>query len=279
MREPFITLVFGMTGVGKTYFTLKYVIEKYVEMQQRPVLILDVNNEFNGSGDFGPYKAIAYDVDEEDEAERVKYIRSIKKPAIYRILARYKNGLEYEDEDMVRAAVDIFMNFRNGLFLLEDINAYITTSVPKGFYSRLTRARHSGVDIIIHYQNIGDPHPKILKNTSIVRLHKTGDSVTTFSTDKYKDHYEMFRICEHVVNHEFLNGNKLYNCYLNLRERKILNVTQEQFKKACALYLSENQSQFRNIKMQRDMNGKLIYNTDEEVFQNFYLQKSKLYLS
>lgn len=277
-REPFILLVFGMTGVGKTFLTMQ-ILEHYVTFHKRPVLILDVNNEFNGSGDYGEYKAIAYDVEEENEAKRVRNIKKIKKPAIYRLLPRYKDGLQYDDRDIVKSAEDIFTHFTNGLFFLEDINVYVQKNVPKKFYSRITTARHSGADIVIHYQNVGDPAPQIIKNSTFVRLHKTGDSVTTFSTDKYLNHKELMRISELAIESRYSQGVIRTSCYIHMRKQQIYGLSKEEFKNATAYYLSENPSIVKNLLRRRNVKGQLIYKNEEQVYEDYINEKlDKMYL-
>lgn len=242
VREPKTTAVFGMKGTGKTYTTKNVLIRNYVKtignQQARPVLIFDVNGEFT------QFKAVAYDAFDEDEHSRTINIRKIKKPAVYRLLAIHPDETPFSDEQALQAIQDISMNFKNGLFLLEDINAYITSSVPKMFYARLTRNRHVGVDLTIHYQRIGDPPPKIIGNLDYIRLHKTVDSVTAIP-NKYPN-YEIIRLAELCVDFEVNIGNKYYFCYIDLAGNKLMKINAETFNAVCPLYVVENKS--RDIK-------------------------------
>lgn len=275
-RQPLTQLVFGMKGMGKTYatllFELKYYVKSSGEQQARPVIILDVQ------GEFSQFKAISYDINEEDRIKRTAQLRKIKRPNVYRILARHQNNIAYDKHQIMQACYDIAEFFKNGLFLMEDINKYMTSKIPDAFYSTLISVRHVGLDLILHYQKIGDPPPRITGNANIIRLHKTGDTVSKNSIAEKYTNSEAIRIAELIIDEEYYKGNLYFFIYIMALEGKILNVSEETFIRATRTYLYENNREVVLLMRRHDEYGKKLFENTNEAMTHLINQKKQLYL-
>lgn len=276
-RQPITMIVAGMKGVGKSYATQNFEIKDYVKnigpQKARPVIILDVNDEYKFK-----FKAIAYNVNEQNDLKRVSQIQKIIHPNVYRLRAIHPNNTPYSSKEIMRACFDISMYFQNGMFLLEDINSYITSHIPDEFYSRLTRNRHAGVDLVIHYQRLGDPPPRIIGNTNFLRLHKTTDSVTNASTANKFPNPELIRIAEIIINNEYFKGNEYFFLYIDIMGNKIRDVTEEQFEKAVSTYLSQENKIINRSLKQRNASGEKKYQNYNEAINSLIIQKKSMYL-
>lgn len=252
MREPKVQIAFGMKGVGKTYAT-KLLIKQYIAgtktFKGRPVLILDTQGEYTEA------KAIYYDPDVEDQFTRAKSIRAIAKPYLYRLISKKPNGQIMTDEEIIRAVLDVCLYFKNGLFVMEDINTYITSSLPRGFFGLLVSVRHRGIDLIIHYQGIGDPPPKIWRNANIIRLHKTIDTVLQPSTFKKVPNPELIRLGEIVIE------KRIESIYDSAKSEKIKRGAKHTY-----LYIDVENNKFKGIKPEE---------ITQEVITQYFLENKK----
>ncbi len=276
-RQPKVLIVAGSKNSGKTYatvhFELKYYVRQINNQQARPVIILDVQ------GEYSKFKAISYNVDIENNFERTKSIRKIKRASIYRLLAKHPNGVVYSSAQIIQACTDITTNFKNGLFLMEDINRYMTSQIPDNFYSHLISVRHEGVDLILHYQRVSDPPPRITGNAEYLRLHRTSDSITKKSVaDKYSNP-EIIRIAELIIEKEYFRGNIYYFIYIDLMGSKLLNISPPDFEIAARTYLYENYSIVTSIMKRKNEQGIKLFSSENEAINFLINQKKALYLS
>ena len=167
-REPKLLVAIGKKGVGKSYTTEK-MIQSYVKgnpakgVPARRVLILDVNDEYSN------YKAIRlqdvtlFSVHPMIEARRIRPFLD--------------DGKKMTLDDIAQSLFLILDTFRNGLLLIEDVNKYISDTMPNDLVGAICTNRHIGVDIILHYQSIGRITSKVWQNVNLIRLHKFTDTV------------------------------------------------------------------------------------------------------
>jgi len=278
-RQPYVMLVFGTKGVGKTHATLNFELKNYIknigEQQARPVIILDVQ------GEFSQFKAIKYDVTNTNRTDRVKNIvkiNTLKRANIYRILAKHSNNIIYSKNEILQACYDIVMFFKNGLFLMEDINRYMTSNIPDEFYSTLISVRHLGLDLIMHYQKVSDPPPRIVGNANYIRLHKTGDSVLKKSTSEKFTNPELMRVAEIMINEQYIQGNIYEFIYIDNLGSKLLNVDRERFREAMRTYLYENHREVSLLMRRKDEHGKSLFKTENDAINYLIKHREVMYI-
>jgi hypothetical protein len=274
LREPTLEVAIGFRGVGKT-FTFDQFSDQYVKELRRPILVFDVNNEFeNGNKLFG-YKAIDFNIEEKNDFKRAEQIRNIKVPGKYRIIPWKKNKQPMGMTEMLKAATTIVQFFRNGLVLLEDINKYTNSHFKQEFISTFVGLRHVGVDLVLHFQSLHAIPPKVWDGLEILRWHKCAEKIL-----KYKDHvtnYEMFAIAEAIVDYKYKTDQRFY-LYVNALSNKIL-VSPEDFRKGCEIYLEQNPGALRTLMTHINLNsGKKKYPSQSEAVRNFIESKAEEYL-
>jgi hypothetical protein len=145
-REPKLLVAIGRKGSGKSYTTRK-MIDQYVlgnparGVPGRRALILDVNDEY-------------YDI----KALRIQDVTLFSvhpMVEIRRIRPFLDDGRKMTLDDVAQTLFIILETYRNGLLLIEDVNKYISDTMPNDLVGAICTNRHIGVDIILHYQSIG----------------------------------------------------------------------------------------------------------------------------
>ena len=263
-REPLLGIAIGRKGVGKTYATLE-LIQPYLKgnpatgAKPKKVLILDVNNEFgNVKEDQNPkfqhIKAIALStVPKFTLSKRIEACRvSVLKP----------EGGVFSLVELAEALTFILENYKDGLLLIEDINKFVSDSLPNDLIGRIISQRHESVDIITHFQSVGKAaHPKLWANCNWLRFHKCDDTVERHK-NKFAGNVEHLKVLEKMVDIEYEKGNKRFYAYLNKDEGKIQGVfTKKQFQFAIYQYLQDNYNKVvKPLLNKRDiMTGEKIY--------------------
>jgi len=265
-RPCYLYIVVGKKFGGKTHLTNKK-IQEYNKNGKR-VLIFDVNNEYT------QYPTIAMNNIERFSAHPKKEIRRIVPPA--------KKSLD----DIADMLLQILESYRVGLLLIEDINKYVNDSLPADLVGRIITLRHQGVDIVIHYQNIGRAgHPKILGNINMLRIHETTDDIKRHK-NKFEDRYEIVKISQLIVRQDYdlaqteptnptllgtwVNmggGEKDYKSavvYVNFDKSKIKgNFTEKHFMDAVNLYINMNKDVLLPYSSMTDEDEKLLYTPKE----------------
>lgn len=235
-REPQLGCVIGRKGVGKTQTTIKY-LRQYVRGDEntppRKVVIFDNNNEFSDKLKYPDVREISLG--------DIELFSMHPKIEIRRVAPFIPNSNEEMTPDQKRRAVlYILSHFRNGLVLLEDINAYIDDHVPGDAVGKILAQRHKGIDLILHYQSIGRVQKKIWPHINWLRFHKTNDSVVT-NSNKFDDKYECFQIAENIINHQHDIGNIYFYLFINNDYEKIYaDVSKEYRDKAIMDFINEN---------------------------------------
>lgn len=241
-REPMCIVAVGFRGIGKTY-TTKLEADEYIKndpgtgRKARPVLVFDTNGEYED------YKAIDFDITEENEYVRGAEIRNITVPGKYRIVAYKKNRDLMTPAEMYSTVVSIAKYFRNGLIILDDINRYMLYHVKQDMVGLLIGLRHIGVDLIIHFQTMRAIPRRFWGNMNILRLHKQAESI-----DEYKGrvgNYELFKIAELIVDKK-CKTDQYYKLWIDILYNKLINVDKESFSFACRQYLAINDRVIRS---------------------------------
>jgi hypothetical protein len=246
-REPKLLIVVGKKGCGKSFTTKKQLLDYAYKSPKRRVLILDVNDEYFD------IKAI--------RVEDVSFFSAHPFIEVRRIRPFLSNGKKMTLDDIATTLSIVLDNYRNGLLLIEDINKYISDTMPNDLVGAICTNRHIGVDIVVHYQSIGRITSKVWQNLNIIRMHKITDSVKKHK-HKYEDKVEYISIAEILVNREYDNGNKHFFLYIDVDEERLYGAfTKEQYENAVNIYIQHNYTNLINPMLNaRDEKGKKIHN-------------------
>lgn len=208
-REPKLLVAIGKKGVGKS-FTTEKMIQSYVRgnasTPPRRVLILDVNDEYVN------YKAI--------RIQDVPLFSIHPMVEARRIRPFLDDGKKMTLNDVAETLFVCLETFRNGLLLIEDVNKYISDTMPNDLVGAICTNRHIGVDIILHYQSIGRITSKVWQNVNIIRLHKFTDTVKKHK-HKFEDKYEYLSIAETMINMKYEEGDKYFYLFADIDNDKI----------------------------------------------------------
>lgn len=222
----------GKKGVGKTYRTLQ-MINQYVagnparNVKGRRVLIFDVNNEYEYVKSINLKDIPAFTRHPHIEARRV-------------VPFDPKTGRKMSIDQLGDTLGIILNSFRGGLLLLEDINRYISDTMPGDIIGTICTNRHDDLDIIVHYQSIGRLPPKMWQNINYIRFHQITDSVEK-SKMKVADKFEILSIAETIVN-DACETNPRFYCFVNTEVEKIKgDFTPEMRDRAIEKYIVMNQ--------------------------------------
>lgn len=256
-RECLLMIATGLKGVGKTWATIHYLLANYVNppassgKSPRKVLVFDVNDEY---GEFG-IKAI-------DPAHIPLFVKhpkvEIRRIRPFRIINGKAKRMSIDD--LCKMLEFVLENFAGGLLLVEDLNKIVSDSMPKDLVGIICTNRHINCDIILHYQSIGRPLPKIWQNTNIVRFHHQNDDV--MKSKSKLTNPELFKIAQELVSYEFLNGNERFYAFVNMdRQRIVGDFTAVHLANAIRRYLksSHGHHHVRQKEKERDDRGKKMY--------------------
>lgn len=254
------TIVCGERGSGKSVETIRTIYEYIAGKPEkgipgRKALIFDVNDEFGdfkfGGNDHHNIRAIAY-------ADIVKYSMS-KLTQVRRLRPYSDDGKRMTLNDMADALSVILEKYRNGLLLVEDINLYVNDNLPSDLIGSLATSRHIGLDIVIHFQSIGRAaHPKVIAMMNMIRLYKTGDSVSRHET-KFQERTQILQIAEEIVRNKYLQGDRHYFLFVDMQNNKIRGkFTKDEALFAIHTYASYNEKKIiRPYMYQRDFKSGL----------------------
>jgi hypothetical protein len=163
---------------------------------------------------------------------------------IRRIRPFLDNGKKMTLDDIASTLFIILETFRNGLLLVEDINKYISDTMPNDLVGAICTNRHIGVDIIMHYQSIGRITSKVWQNLNIIRMHKITDAVKKHK-HKFEDKYEYISIAEIMINQEYEKGNKHFFVYVDVDDEKLYgSFNDSQYENAVNIFVQNNYSNF-----------------------------------
>jgi len=278
-RECYVLISAGQKGVGKTIETIR-MIDEYVAgnaangVPPRKALIFDVNDEFSSFWYFGQTRSI--------KAIAIKDILKFSvhpKIEVRRIRPYMDDGRRMTLNDMAEVLGIILDNYRNGLLLVEDINKYLNDSMPADLIGSLATARHIGLDIVSHFQNIGRiGNPKILGNLNIIRLHKTSDTVERHK-NKFEEKTEILQIAEYIVSKRYYDEDIRFFVYVDVQAMKIRGkFSKFEAEEAIHTYITERYDRIINPMLKlRDRRGKKIHTEEsalkgvnERLFKNYF---------
>jgi len=241
MREPQLGVAVGKKGVGKT-FTTTQVIEKYVRgdlargILPRKVLILDVNDEFSQIKGISIDDISKFSINNHVEARRIRPFKP--------------DGKKMSLDEITQTLSIILDKFRGGLLLVEDVNKYISDSMPNDLIGAICTNRHANMDIILHYQSIGRITPKVWQNLNWIRFHQNTESVAKHAPKKFPDKEGIISMAEYIVNAKVKEGNKRYYCYVDIDNMKIRGeqITEKLKSDAMDHYITSNSNYNQLVK-------------------------------
>jgi len=141
-----------------------------------------------------------------------------------------------------QAALGIILaNYQGGLLVIEDINKFISDSLPNDLIGSIITQRHVSVDVITHFQSIGKAaHPKLWANCNYLRFHKCDDTVERHKS-KFGGPVEHLKILEKMVDIEYEKGNKRFFAYLDKDNGNVKGpFNRTLFRHAIEGYLTDN---------------------------------------
>ena len=132
--------------------------------------------------------------------------------------------------------------------------------MPNDLIGAICTNRHTGVDIILHYQSIGRVTSKVWQNVNLIRMHKCTDAVKRHK-HKFEDKFEYLSIAELLVNKRYEDGDTRFFLYIDIDDEKIYGAfTKEEFEWACLRFIQKNYSSIINPMLnERDEKGKKLY--------------------
>lgn len=287
-REALLGVVVGRKGVGKTHKTLQE-INRYAYQKNIPrrALLFDVNNEFRQFPTIALKDLKTWCSKGKIEVRRVSIFKAVGDGELtvngQQIYSSPSGKMTLNE--MAGALYYILENYFIGLLLIEDINKYVSDSLPNDLIGAICTQRHRGVDVIIHFQNIGRfGHPKIVGNANWLRFHKVTDTVGRHSK-KFEDIVEPLSICEAMVNRRYklapegetpeAKKARSFHVYWDADAEKIKGAfTKQEFTEAVESYLRINARSIVSPKLKEEdlYTGKKIY-PDRKALINSLIQE------
>lgn len=267
-RECLLGVAVGKRGVGKTHETMK-IIDSYVKgnpktgVPPRKVLVYDVNNEY-------PYPTI--------NEKYVKHFTVHPKIEVRRVSIYKPNGQNKSMNEIADTLGVILDSFKGGLLVVEDVNKYVSDSLPQDLIGKLCTLRHVDVDVIMHFQGIGRAgNPKILANTNWLRFHRTNDTVNRHKT-KFEDQYDLLKLAENILDNVYeqrnpkyidKNGVIRYFVYVDFDSNKIRGrINAEMAEKAIIDHIAENKNEIIRPYLNKiDELGDSVYSQQEAILK------------
>lgn len=248
-REPLLIVGVGKKGVGKS-FTTEKMIHSYVsgtaKAAARRALIIDVNDEYYNIKAIRLQDVPLFSIHPIIEVRRIRPFKD--------------DGTKMSLDEIAETLFVVLQNFKNGLLLVEDINRYISDTMPNDLVGAICTNRHIGVDIILHFQSIGRITSKVWQNVNVLRLHKFTDSVKRHK-HKYEDKFEYLSIGEIIINKRYEEGDTRFFLYADIDNEKIYGkFTQEEYDNAVNTFIQNNYSNLVSPMLKgRDDRGRKTY--------------------
>ena len=265
LREPFLYISTGQKGVGKTYATEHNILKNYVNgANARPVIIFDTNNEFVS------VKAINWDIEQykptkgnrKKERDYNKIGKEVfdycirvhegkEAPKILRVVPFLKSGKSMSATDKQETAKVLMDCVRGGILYLEDFNNYFMGAKSMDIISNITTNRHKAQDIVLHLQTMTALDPKLIANSTVIRMHKQADPIKRIKNKLSNP--EIFLIAEMIIQNEWDKKNKYFYLYLYPSDHKIgfyklsAKECKQKFELGCIRYLTKNHQIFNDF--------------------------------
>ena len=257
-REAKLIAAVGKKGVGKT-FRSSQMMREYVKgnpskgVQGRRVLIFDVNDEY------GEFRAINL-----GDIQMFSIHPNIE---VRRIRPFHPNGKKMTLDDLGETLFYILENYRNGMLLIEDVNKFISDTMPNDLAGAICTNRHIGLDIVLHYQSIGRITTKVWQNLNILRFHKCTDTVAKHRK-KFEDKFEFLSIAEGMVNYNYYQlNNKRYYLHIDIDDEVIRgNYTDKLWDLSVDEFITKNyKDTVAPLLRARDASGKKSYTSMQAI--------------
>ena len=264
-REPFIMVAVGQQGVGKTYQN-EIIIKQTVNGTQvrredgtlhinrpRRVLIMDANDEYTKIKAIHLSHIRLFSAHQKIEARRVRPYRD--------------NGQPMNLDDMSRALATILENYRGGLLVVEDLNAYTGDNMKQDLIGALCTVRHKAVDVLISLQGLGRITPKLWQNIRWLRMHKVQEAVAKHAK-KFEEKEKYLTIAENLINWHYERGNERFFLNIDCRSGQMFGrYSPAQFREAALSYIYANRrSEIDTLLIQRNLgSGALKYTETEAI--------------
>ena len=182
--------------------------------------------------------------------------------------------------EIAQALHHILENYQNGLLLIEDINKFVSDSLPNDLVGSIITQRHVSVDVITHFQSLGKAaHPKLWANCNWLRYHQCDDTVERHK-NKFGGNIEHLKILEKMVNIEYEKGNKRFYAYLNKDDGTIQgDFSKKQFQFAIYQYLQDNYNAVvKPLLSKKDiMTGEKIYSDHKDLAKKLITEFTNKY--
>lgn len=237
MREPTFIGAAGMPRVGKTRANKEQAKKEITKRNPQKVLIFDSQGEYN--------------TDDKDIREIQLYAKPIhiNQVAAFsanrfieccRIIPYKDNGRPMSLSEKAAALNKVMDYFRNGLLIVEDFKQFAAASMNQELVNRLCTFAHSGTDVLVSLQGVGQFLPIMWQNMKWLRLHKTTDSVTRHA-DKFPEKIEFLSIAENLLNTRYYDGDYWVTLMIDLERGFIYGkYTQAEFVNASKEYIFQN---------------------------------------
>lgn len=254
-RETKLMAVTGQKRVGKSYRTIQYLTDRYINREKpRKVLVFDTN------GEYGSYEL-------KDRVVNIKMLghkdilrfSAHKDVEIRRVVPIKPDGFPMMPDEVEALLLKLISEFRGGCLFIDDLNKIFGDNLPKQVSGLLTNNAHRNADIIFHVQSIGRLLPKMHQNIEVTRFHRQHDGVDE-SKGKLGSKYEIYKLAELIVRKEFDLGNERYYVYIDHDNHKIQGkLNADVVKDSVYDYVQANPKLLRKYTNYKDKNGKKKY--------------------
>lgn len=244
-REAGMMAITGAQGVGKTYLNM-HIIKDYVtdnfktKVNGRKCLILDTNGEYTNA----QFKA------NKVNNLNVKLLSLKDVPEWSRFGSNECRRIDAKNlglSEKKKVAEYCIKNYKNGMFVLEDINTYLlNVAQMEEIVGGLVNLRHRAVDVLISYQSLRAVEPRIWQNSRWIRMHYQADNVSDIKGKV--NNPELMKIAQLIINSRYFNGDQRFYLYIyNLTNKIVGDYNKEEFLAAARQYLSMNKKLIKEV--------------------------------
>ena len=284
-RQANITIVCGMTGVGKSHGIISEIKaclkpDPSKGKLARPAFLLDVNIE-------PEYKQLF------PRTIRVSQIRNVISPECYRIIPNHPDGTSMNASEIRELCVKLCkLQVFNAMAVLDDYDNYASgSSKTRDMTSIFMSNRHRGQDLILVHQDLGMISQIELRNATLFRLHKCNQSVDMIR-ERFSN-YSIIKISELIINEQFdlaedayskglisedeRNKRRSFFLYINIRTNKIQsNISKTCFIRNCKRYLRLDKKTYSDY-VTMELDGVVGHRTRDEIMEDIIEQQFMRY--
>ena len=138
---------------------------------------------------------------------------------------------------------------------------------------RITTNRHKGLDIMMHFQTVGQIPPKFWEgNFHYLRFHYQDTNLKRLN--KIGGKTALLHIAMNIVAKKFREGNPYFFVWLDVLNYKMLNIDKETFYEAAKLYIIINRRDYTlQLAMTKDTYPKLPSHRQAEIAQGLWIEQ------